>query len=365
MNMQHNADRLYFADNLRIMLVMLVVAHHAGQAYAPTGGFWPLYNAERVRFIATFFRVNAAFFMGLLFLIAGFFTAASFSRKSGQEFWKSRFMRIGIPLFTMSLFLNFPVSYAISGVNVSFVQYVTQLGLWNWQVIFSHLWFLGHLLVYAAIYVVLQSFMTRVQSTKHRHDVKKVNSLKHWHIITYAGGLLIATTLIRLWFPMNRWIFVGVPVEPAHLPQYVSLFLLGTLAFHHNWFKTVPANIGMVWFWIGMISSAFVYVFEAMHWSLVFWELWEVIIAVGLSIGLLTFFREHINVQGTILKKLSSGSYGVYIFHIYIVLGLQAAVHTFAIPALAKFIFVTIVGIALSYTITLLLKMIPGVKKIL
>lgn len=30
-------DRLYFIDNLKIALIMLVVAHHAGQAYGPGG----------------------------------------------------------------------------------------------------------------------------------------------------------------------------------------------------------------------------------------------------------------------------------------------------------------------------------------
>ena len=40
--------RLYYADNLRVCLVMLVVAHHAAQAYGPTGGFWPIRNPESI-----------------------------------------------------------------------------------------------------------------------------------------------------------------------------------------------------------------------------------------------------------------------------------------------------------------------------
>lgn len=37
--MKKESDRLYFIDNLKIALIMLVVAHHAGQAYGP-GGWW-------------------------------------------------------------------------------------------------------------------------------------------------------------------------------------------------------------------------------------------------------------------------------------------------------------------------------------
>jgi peptidoglycan/LPS O-acetylase OafA/YrhL len=33
---------LYFLDNLRVALIVLVIAHHVGQAYGPTGGSWPI-----------------------------------------------------------------------------------------------------------------------------------------------------------------------------------------------------------------------------------------------------------------------------------------------------------------------------------
>src|SRR5918997_2539840 len=60
--------RLPFADNLRVFLTILVVAHHAGQAYGPTGGRWPVFEPQRSSLLGPFFSVNAAFFMGLFFL---------------------------------------------------------------------------------------------------------------------------------------------------------------------------------------------------------------------------------------------------------------------------------------------------------
>ncbi len=35
---QPPTPRFYFLDNLRVALIILVIAHHVGQAYGPTGG---------------------------------------------------------------------------------------------------------------------------------------------------------------------------------------------------------------------------------------------------------------------------------------------------------------------------------------
>lgn len=65
--------RILYLDNLRIFLTTLVVLHHVGQPYGPTGGFWPIANAQRAPVLGAFFGVNVAFFMALFFFIAGYF----------------------------------------------------------------------------------------------------------------------------------------------------------------------------------------------------------------------------------------------------------------------------------------------------
>lgn len=65
--------RLFFIDNLRIGLIALVVAHHAGQAYGPTGGWWYFMEPARAGILGAFFDVNRSFFMSLFFMISGYF----------------------------------------------------------------------------------------------------------------------------------------------------------------------------------------------------------------------------------------------------------------------------------------------------
>ena len=86
--------RLAFLDNLKIGLTALVIAHHAGQAYGPTGGSWPIFSPERSDLLGPFFGVNAAFFMGLFFLISAYFVPYAFDRKGAGTFLGDRFRRL-------------------------------------------------------------------------------------------------------------------------------------------------------------------------------------------------------------------------------------------------------------------------------
>jgi peptidoglycan/LPS O-acetylase OafA/YrhL len=82
--------RLGYVDGLKVALTALVIAHHAGQAYGPTGGRWPIFEPERAGILGPFFAVNASFFMGLFFLISAYFLPQAFDRTGAQEFLKDR-----------------------------------------------------------------------------------------------------------------------------------------------------------------------------------------------------------------------------------------------------------------------------------
>ena len=66
---------------LRVTLTVLVTAPHAGQAYGPTGGAWPVSELRRSALLGPFFAVNPMFFMGLFFLLGGYFAAYATDRK--------------------------------------------------------------------------------------------------------------------------------------------------------------------------------------------------------------------------------------------------------------------------------------------
>ena len=88
-------NRMFYLDTLRIVLTILVIAHHVGQAYGPTGGYWPVQEAVRAPILGPFFMVNRSFFMSLFFMISGYFMVGAYDRHGFGAFIRSRAVRLG------------------------------------------------------------------------------------------------------------------------------------------------------------------------------------------------------------------------------------------------------------------------------
>ena len=57
-------------------------------------------HRDQSAWLGPFFTVNAAFFMGLFFLIAGYFSAAAYARRGPWRFLAARALRLGTPAIT-------------------------------------------------------------------------------------------------------------------------------------------------------------------------------------------------------------------------------------------------------------------------
>jgi glucans biosynthesis protein C len=244
------SPRLSFIDNIRVFLTILVVAHHAGQAYGPTGGRWLIFNSERADSLGPFFAVNAAFFMGLFFFVAGYLTPDSYDRKGAKAFLSERLLRLGLPIALFALLIFPLVFYVLEPRAVSFAQFWRQTYLEQGQLEFGHLWFLVHLLVYAVGYALWRQVM---RSDRSRH-AKRLAVPSHPAIWMYLMALSGVSFIVRIGYPIDTWksLFGLIPTEVAHLPQYLSLFILGLLAADHDWLRHMPRRRGLIWLSIGL-----------------------------------------------------------------------------------------------------------------
>jgi glucans biosynthesis protein C len=361
--------RIDYVDAVRVILILLVVAHHSVEAYVTAHPpEIPLPDPPLARG-GIFLWVNAAFFMGLFFFLAGYFTPGAFDRKGAANFLSDRGLRLGVPLVLGTILIVPLAGWSHIALDsslppVSYWTYLTrdffghgpEPDFWapseRWPAFnFGHLWFLEHLLVYAVLYAALRLIVPPDDGKLWREPPS------HLTIATYAVLLAAATYIIRIWYPQNRWIaFLHfVQMEPAHLPQYASLFVIGMFAGPRRWLDTMPTRRGLVWLAIGAGLSLAAYVgagtvtttpigSAANDASRDWWVCgYEAFLCVGMCVGLPVLLRELALGAGSIWQALARNAFAIYVFHFPIVLALQWALIDAPMPKLAR-LFVTVIG---------------------
>ena len=148
--------RMYSLDTLKVVLTCLVIAHHASQAYGPTGGAWVYHNSNGiVQWLGNFMAVNMSFMMGLFFMISGFFLPASFKGQTLGSFTGKKLNRLMVPVLVI-MFAIVPVYFYIADMlhapsHVGFFAYYFYNYLGEFRISYEHGWYLLHLCLYSVV----------------------------------------------------------------------------------------------------------------------------------------------------------------------------------------------------------------------
>lgn len=349
------SQRLNFFDNLRVLAMAMVIAHHAAQSYGPTGGDWPVMEPVTAPILGPFFMVNRSFGMSLFFMIAGYFTVISCDKHGPWPFLKNRLLRLGIPT------LNFALVMLVLNVFI-FGAKDGHLGS-AWPLEVGPLWFLEHLLLYSAVYALWRAIRPRPAAAVQ----KPANPPSSLEIVALALGLAVVTGVVRTWFPIDDWRYLlgFFRVAPADVPRDLCLFIVGMVAYRRQWVTRFPTRAGLVWFGLGLFLAAFWYVYDLWLYDTlrigdtlndIITVIWESFLCFGMCIGLTVLFRERANIHTRLTKWLADAQYTAYIIHIYPVLAFQALLVGLAAPPLAKFALVALAAIPVSFLLGGLLR---------
>ena len=338
-------QRLYYLDNLKVCLIVLVIMHHAGQAYGDGGGwaYTPSNPAEFMPWIWHFFSTNAAFFMGLYFFISGYFVPRSFDKQGSKQFIQKKLLRLGIPLLFM-------------GSIISILTGKPEIG---------HMWFVESLLVFCLVYTLIRKWVAPID-TAYNSKPTIIRLL----IVSLLMG--VGSYFIRQVSPQDHWIWpfgiIPLPIEPAHYLQYVMMFAMGILAYRFQWLDKMSNGMGLTTLLIGIALAVGNYLRDGGPWNAFVWQwfgIYESLMCVFISFGLIWLFREFVSGTSRFWQWCAAQSYGAYVFHLLLMIVLQNVVDSIWMGAFGKFLFIGIVTTILSFLLTWVVKMIPGVKRVL
>ena len=376
-------SRLRFADHLRAALVILVVLHHAALVYGAAAPFYyvepPFTEPLAYVVLLAFALMNQGWFMGAMFLISGYFTPGSFERKGTGSFLKSRLARLGIPLLVF-YFILAPISSIaywqmpaeLTGITdpLSVFAYPFLLGL-------GPMWFVALLLIFDFGYALWRR-LTRDRAASPAGESPPPG---YTGVIIFTLALALVTYLLRFVIPLGRDI-LDFPTL-AYLPQYLSFFILGMVAYRRDWFRTIPGSMGVVGFVTALVATVFLFPLALSghlfslelsdpapfvgngSWQSAVYALWDSLFAVGMTLAALTFFRRYFDGNSSLGGFLSEQSYAVYLIHVPIVVFIAIALQGVELPALLMFVLLSVIAIPVSFAIAYILRRIPGVSRVL
>jgi len=369
--------RLLFIDNIRILLICLVIMTHCSITYGGPGTwyFTDPGNAAVAPFVLVVIdSLNQAFFMGFFVLISAYFVPGSLMRKGRDIFTRDRLVRLGIPLLVWVLFIN-PLILLIFTVGTgslpsnwaTLLNPITGAGL-------GPMWFVFFLLVATFAYLLWTTF----HSPDQPGDQKPCTFPGFGSIFALGILLGIVTAVVRCFLPIgSMWLF---GFQLPFFPQYIAAFIIGIYAARNNWFDDIPARVGKLCTVTALlliaIQPVFIYLITnspagiaplmgGPHWQAVFYAFWEQMTGVMIITALLWIFSRQFNSQGPVTRAMAGDTYTVYIIHPVILILLSMALASVVIPQLAKFAIVLALAIACSFILAHLIRAVPGVKRVL
>ena len=370
------SKKIFYIDHLKIVLIMLVVMHHAFVTYGAPGGW---YYSEKTTKIGAlipmtlFVSVNQAFFMGFFFFLSSYFIRPSYQRKGASRFVTDRLLRLGIPLlfysFILSPLLNYLVYYFGKGNHISYLQYLSGFDSW---IDFGVLWFVAALLLFTLIYVPCRNIFKITLS-------KSLPAPTAGSIMLFAAGVGVISFFVRTIFPVG-WSLKPLGFQFAHFSQYIALFILGLVASKNDWLNNISFGTGKKLALFALLLLLFFPVFYVIvktqhmpqewfsggfHWQQLLYAVWEQLIGFSIITTLLCFGKKLWNKQSGLIVRLSRYTFAVYIFHPLVLISLSLSIRNWDVDPSLKLLLVAPLAVVFSFLLASIIVLIPGVKKII
>ncbi len=378
---RHKRD--IYIDNLKLLMIILVVMQHISVTYSGIGSWYyieQINSSLAVKVIFLFFNsFNQSYFMGLLFLIAGYYVPFSYHRKGFLKFNKDRFIRLGIPTMFYMLCIHPLIMYSMGlaelRTKLEFMPYY-----WNYIMTLKFIggsgpmWFALALLIFSIVYSVI-CFATK---SNIGNDIRI--PIKTNYILLLITIIAVGAFVIRLVQPMGTSI---LNMQFCYFSEYVILFIVGIAAYHNQWFSNLEYQYGLKWLKIVLILGPILWIIlvtaggalelqstelynGGLHWQTVAYAFLESFIGVAMSIGLIALFKEKFNRQSYIIKVMSDNAFAVYVFHAPIIITLAILTRGLILPLILKFLVLCIIAIPVCFIIASnILRRIPLIKKMI
>jgi peptidoglycan/LPS O-acetylase OafA/YrhL len=377
---QESKSRLDWIDNLRTLMILLVVNMHACVTYSHVGDWY--YNAPPDPTVAqkipyAIWQAHLqSFFMGLLFLISGYFSERSLRRRGQRPFIAERLRRLGIPTLLYMLVLHplivigmHPWGGPTADPGQAYLHYIVSGAFVGSS---GPMWFAFALLIFSLVFAFT--------SPNTPFQPKPPQPVSGRAVLAVAAVLAITSFFVRTVQPIGTNI---LNFQLCYFPQYVVAFVVGIalsrtdslsllaesrMAKRVGWAAVVLGPIVLMAVLVACLPIApgeRPAAFGGWHWQAAAYATWEQFTGIGLSLGIMALCLRKLNLKTAFLSWLSDRSFAVYVIHPPILVGLALLAQPYRIGTFPMILGLTVAGWVCSFGIGDIVRRLPGLKSIL
>jgi hypothetical protein len=361
---------------LRVGTIFLVVFHHTAITYGAIGGWYykeiPTDGSLSSMLLVFFCTFNQAWFMGLFFLLAGYYTPAALQAKGPWRYLRDRLQRLGIPLLVYGFVIG-PTTIALAQTARGRPFADTLLWLWrHGEFEKGPLWFAWALLIFAVVAVLWRTLSRR----RARPDTER-SFPTNAALLAAALATGVVAFALRLQWPVGGEVW---GLQLGYFASYIALFAGGCLAASPRWLERLPEPQVRTWRRIAWIVLPVLPIIALLGdrllgihgrpeggWNIpaLVYALWEPFVAWGVILALLQRFQRRFLELGPVGVRLARRAFAVYVIHPPVVVAVTLAWRGVAAPVLLKFAVSGCIACVLCYLLAGLLLHVPGVRRVL
>ena len=247
--------RKFFIDQLRWLVIVMVVVVHTFVTYSGIGSWYYVEPAKMgiaARLVFTLYQsFSQAFFMGLLFLIAATFIPAAYDRKGFGRFLRDRLFRLGVPTLVYMLVLD-PLTNL--PWRSSRGRPVTLAARRRVCAARAHPWVPGRFRaplvrlrapgILGAVRPCAPGRRCRSAGRGPDRAPRPAAKVTHGMVAAVIAIIAVGTFLVRVVQPIGTSV---LNMQLCFFTQYVVLFLVGLWIGRADLLRSLPAQLGRTW----------------------------------------------------------------------------------------------------------------------
>jgi glucans biosynthesis protein C len=341
---KESTERVFALDALRGIMMLLGIVLHAASTYANKSSWsvWRVKDPNNNLFFKTIVEFIHSFRMPVFFVVAGFFCALLYYKKSPFDMIKNRFNRIVLP-FLAGVLVIWPLTLmaivfsnsAFDGLGVPFMESLKKASFLPFNM--AHLWFLYFLAILAGLLWILATVF------------KKKNSFTILFIkcTSYVlNNFWLRLTIFSIFYIVCLFIMgtEGIVTSTTWLPKpivllfYFVLFATGWMIYKTRSLDNISSySISQLIVAITLFLVSAFSPWPNEEWSHTLKQIFTAIYGPLFIFGFLGFFVTYFNSYSQRLGYLMEASYWVYIVHLPIVIFIPGLMAETGLSVLTKF----------------------------